>query len=195
MNIWQEWVARIFPVRIERDGGTLRIYDRRPSDAFILSILVVTGSLLFSVWIFRPLVEVGVYWPLVLLFLPAPIFAVKALLSPLRATHIFDSQKDQYILSQRTILKNRSSEGSVSQIRGAQVERRVVTSNEDLRKSEVYRTVLLLNQGMLFGGSDVIPVRENSTIAVYYQTESQIANAISSYLKLSGVQLVDMGEA
>ncbi len=188
----QAWFNRIFPVRIDRQDGVLRIRDTRPSDIFMLSVVIAAGSLLITALIWRPLVASGIYWPFVLLFLPAPIFIVKALMSPVRATHVFDKSSDAYSFTTRTALKSGTTEGNVSQIRGAQVERRVNTNPENADTTETYRAVLLLKQGLLFGSPDVLPLRDDSTLGAYYETESEIASAITGYLKLDMAEVVDL---
>ncbi|HSE32599.1 MAG TPA: hypothetical protein VLA93_13585 [Pyrinomonadaceae bacterium] len=92
--MFQGWFNLIFPVRIERQNLVLLIKDTRPSDIFLLSVVIAVASLLITALVFRPLVASGIYWPFLLFFLPAPIFIVKVLISPLRATHIFDKSQD-----------------------------------------------------------------------------------------------------
>jgi hypothetical protein len=117
---------------------------------------------------------------------------VKALISPLRAIQLFDKSSDDYSFTTRTILKSRTTEGTLSQIRGAQVERRVNTNTEDNSTVETYRAVLLMKQGLLFGSPDVLPLREDSTMGAYYETEAQIASAITDFLKLNMADVVDL---
>jgi hypothetical protein len=83
-------------------------------------------------------------------------------------------------------------EGSVSQIRGAQVERRVNSNPETNETTEKYRAVLLLKQGLLFGSPDVQPLREDSTMGAYYDIEAEIASAITNYLALDMAEVVDL---
>jgi hypothetical protein len=134
--MWQLWFGRIFPVRIETQGEVLRINDRRPSNSFLSSVVITAVSLIISALISQLLLSSGIYWPLVLFFLPAPIFAVKSLMSPLRATHIFDKNSDRYEFRQETPLKSQTSEGNVSQIRGVQVERRITGNSSDSTMQE-----------------------------------------------------------
>ena len=183
---------RIFPVRIERQNLVLIIKDTRPSDIFLLSVLIAAGSLVITGILFRPLLASGIYWPFLFFLLPAPIFIVKALISPLGATHIFDKSSDVYSFTTRSILKSSSTEGSVSQIRGAQVERRVNTHPETNETTEKYRAVLLLKQGLLFGSPDVQPLREDSTAGAYYDIEAEVAAAITNYLALNMAEVVDL---
>ena len=190
--MFQGWFNLIFPVRIERQNLVLLIKDTRPSDIFLLSVVIAVASLLITALVFRPLVASGIYWPFLLFFLPAPIFIVKALISPLRATHIFDKSQDVYSFTTRSILKSRTTEGIVSQIRGAQVERRVNTNPENNDTRETYRAVLLLKQGLLFGAPDIQPLREDSTMGAYYDIEAEIANAITNYLALDMAEVVDL---
>lgn len=190
--MWRDWVNKVFSVHSETKSGVLRIRDRRPSDIFLLSVTITAVSLLISGSILRPSLSFGIYWPVVLLFLPAPIFGVKSLLSPLHAIHVFDKQRGVYSSTLRTALKSKTIEGDMSQVRGVQVERRVTTNTEEAGSTETYRTVLLLKQGLLFGSPDIVPLREDSPVGSYYETETQIAGAISGYLALDVAQLVDL---
>jgi len=188
----RDWFNRIFPVRIQRQHTVLLIKDTRPSDIFLLSIIFAAGSLLLTALVGRVLIAGGIYWVFVVLFLPAPIFIVKALMSPLRAVHVFDKSKDTYSFTTRTILKSHSTEGILSEVRGAQVERRVNTNTEDNTTTESYRAVLLLKQGLLFGTSDVQPLREDSTMGAYFETENEIASTITGFLELGKADVVDL---
>ena len=190
--MFQGWFSRIFPVRIQRQTSVLLIRDTRPSDIFLLSVVFAAGSLLITAVVARPLIEGGIYWPFLIVFLPAPIFIVKALMSPLRAEHVFDKSKDSYSFTTRTILKSQSTEGILSEVRGAQVERRVNTNPEDNTTTEKYRAVLLLKQGLLFGSPDIQPLREDSAIGAYYETENEIASSITSFLELGAADVVDL---
>jgi hypothetical protein len=190
--MWQEWLNRLFPVRIETQSGVLRISDRRPSDIFLTSIAIAAASLLISGLILRPSISFGIYWPLIVLFLPAPIFAVKSLSSPLNSTHVFDKNAGVYSSTLRTALSRKTIEADLGQIRGVQVERRIRTTSQEVGVTETYRTVLLLKQGLLFGSSDIVPLREDSPVGSYYETETQISGAISGYLAVDVPQLVDL---
>jgi len=187
----RDWFNRIFPVRIQRQHTVLLIKDTRPSDIFLLSVIFAAASLLLTALV-GLLIAGGIYWVFVVLFLPASIFIVKALMSPLRAVHVFDKSKDTYSFTTRTILKSQSTEGILSEVRGAQVERRVNTNTEDNTTTESYRAVLLLKQGLLFGTPDVQPLREDSTMGAYYETENQIASEITSFLELGKADMVDL---
>ena len=193
-SIWRAWMSRIFPVRIHREGGVLRIEDRRPSDGFVLAVIIAAFCLISSAMISPPLVGSGIYWPVLILVVPGIIFAVRICITPVRATYLFDKEKDSYSVIQGSLLRKQCAEGSVSQIRGVQVERRVVTSSDDSGTSsrEIYRPVLLLKQGLLFGTPDVVPLREDSTVDSSYETATQIAAGITSYLNLGAAQSVDL---
>jgi len=192
-SIWRAWVSRIFPVRVHRDAELLRIDDRRPSDGFVLSLVIAAGCLALSAVIFRPLIAGGIYWPLVLLMAPAVIFAVRIFITPVRATYLFDKDKDAYTFTQRSLLRSQTSEGSLSQIRGVQVERRVVTDTENSTNSrEIYRPVLLLKQGLLLGTPDIIPLRDDSTVDSSHETATEIAAGITGYLSLNAAESVDL---
>src|ERR1044072_6133603 len=120
-SIWRAWMSRIFPVRIYRNDGVLRIQDRRPSDGFVLAMVIAAFCLTFSAMMFRAFVGSGIYWPLLVFLVPGVIFAVRILITPVRATYLFDKEKDSYFFIKGSLLRKQSAEGSVSKIRGVQV--------------------------------------------------------------------------
>ena len=193
-SIWRAWMSRIFPVRIYRNDGVLRIEDRRPSDGFLLAMVIAAFCLTFSAMMFRAFVGSGIYWPLLVFLVPGVIFAVRIFITPVRATYLFDKEKDSYFFIQGSLLRKQTAEGSVSQIRGVQVERHVVSGTDDMGSysKETYRPVLLLKQGMLFGSPDIIPLREDSTVDPSYETATEIAAGITSYLSLNAAESVDL---
>lgn len=69
-------------------------------------------------------------------------------------------------------------EGSLSQIRAVQVERR---SDED---SEIYMVALLM-QGLLLGAPDTQILRENKPALNSRAAETRIAAAISKFLNIN----------
>lgn len=184
--MWQEYLDRFFPVNIAKQSDSLLIEDKRPGDGLMLSVMLAGGSLLISALIFRPAIASGLYWPLVLFLLPVMIFGVRSLMLPIRERYVFDKGRDTYSFSRRSILKSQTTEGSLSQIRAVQIERRVVTStsSEDSSTREIFYVTLLLHQGMLFGSSDTLHLREDAALGTRYESEAQLAYAIADFLKL-----------
>jgi hypothetical protein len=85
-------------------------------------------------------------------------------------------------------LKSQTTEGSLSQIRAVQIERRVVTNaTEDSGTSstrEIFQVTLLLHHEPLLGASDTLHLREDTPLGSGYASEAQIAYAIANFLKL-----------
>jgi hypothetical protein len=188
--VWRQHLDSFFPVNIETKADALVIEDRRPSDGLVLSITLAAGSLFVSALIFRPSIASRLYWPLILLLLPAPIFAVRSLLLTLRARFVFDKGRDTHTFMYRSVLKSRTAEGSLSLIRAVQIERRTVTTEHET--SEIFRVVLLLQQGLLLGASDTMPLREDRAVGSSYQSEARIACAIANFLHLPSPETINM---
>jgi hypothetical protein len=188
--VWQQYLDRFFPVNIETKANVLVIEDQRLSDGLVLSVALAAGSLVFSVLIFRPSIASGIYWPLVLFLLPVPIFGVRSLLLTFREKYIFDKGQDSYIFMHRSILKSQTTEGSLSQIRAVQIERRTTTTEHGT--SELFRVALLLRQGLLLGASDILLLREDTAVGSCYESEARIAYAIANFLQLPVPETVNV---
>lgn len=189
--MWQ-YFERLFPVIIDVKAGVLRVHDRRPSEGLLLSVFIMTGSLLVSAMIFRSTLDAGIYWLPALVILPAPIFAVRSLILPIRAVHVFDKGQNLYRLSCRTALRSKSTQGDLSEIRAVHIERRVITSVEHTDSREIYRAVLLLHNSLLLGASDTVPLREEEPLGSSYDIEAQIARSIANYLELRVPEVIEM---
>lgn len=180
--MWHEYLDRFFPVNIETKADVLVIDDRRLSDGLVLSVALAAGSLVFSALIFQPSIASGIYWPLVLFLLPAPIFVVRSLLLTFREKYVFDKGRDTYSFTLRSALKSQTTEGSLSLIRAVQLERMTVTTEHETR--EIFRVALLQQQGLLLGASDTLLLREGTALGSSYESEARIAYAIADFLHL-----------
>jgi hypothetical protein len=92
-------------------------------------------------------------------------------------------------------IKSQTIEGSLSQIRAVQIERRVVTTTtEDSGSStrELFYVTLLLRQGLLLGASDTVHLRTDAPLGSRYASEAQIAYAIANFLKLPVPETVNV---
>lgn len=186
----QLYRERFFPVNISTQRDVLVIDDRRPSDGLLLFAMLLVGSLVISVILFRTAIVDGIYWPLVLFLLPAPIFVVKILRRSFREEQVFDKSLETYTFKRRSILKSPDMQGDLGQIRAVQIERTIVATENSTE--EVFRTVLLLRQELLLGASDILPLREGKPIGASYESEAQIANAIAKFLDLPVPQTIDV---
>ncbi|MBA2734597.1 MAG: hypothetical protein H0U54_17180 [Acidobacteria bacterium] len=188
--LWQLYRERFFPINISTQRDALVIDDRRPSDDLLLFVTLLVGSLFISAILLRPLIANGIYWPLALFLLPAPIFAVKCLRRSFREKYVFDKSQETYTFKRRSVLKSPTTQGDLSLIRAVQIERTRVTTED--RTKEVFRVVLLLRQGLLLGASDSLPLREGLPLGSTYESEAQIANAIANFLDLGVPETVDV---
>ncbi|HWS98750.1 MAG TPA: hypothetical protein VN256_00665 [Pyrinomonadaceae bacterium] len=192
-GVWQRLLDRFFPVEIESKPDVLVIEDRRPGDGFVVSVTIAALSLVIPAILFKPLVSSGIYWPLALLLAPAPIFIVNSLLASLREKYVFDKGRDAYTLTRRSVVKSKTQEGMLSEIRAVQVERTVVSSTEPEHQSrEIFRVALLLGQGMRLGSSDIVHLREGTPVGSNYSNEAQMASAIAGFLKLPPPETVKL---
>jgi hypothetical protein len=189
--VWQRLLDRFFPIDIESKVDVLVIEDRRPGDGFVVSVMVAAFSLVISAILFRPAVSSGIYWPLVLFLAPAPFFLVKSLLASLREKYVFDKGQDKYIFARRSVVKSKTTEGILSEVRAVQIERRVVSSTENQTR-EIFRVALLLGQGLRLGSSDIIHLREGTPVGSNYANEAQMASAIAKFLKLPPPETVTL---
>ena len=183
--MWEQYLDRFFPVKIDAQTDVLLIEDKRPGDGLLLSVVLAAASLFISALMFRPAIASGIYWPLVLFLLPFPVFGVRSLVLPISERYVFDRGLDTYSFSRRSILKSTTTEGSLSQIRAVQIERRVVTTTWDsVSTKELFYVTLLFQQGLLLGASATVHLREDSPLGSRYEIEAQIAYAIANFLKL-----------
>ena len=122
----------------------------------------------------------------------ATALIVRALFEPFRETYIFDKRIDTYTFVRRTLIKSETEQGSLSQFRAVQIERRRVST--DNGTSEIFSVALLKNEGLLFGSPSTAILREGDSQPIFsnFSTESRIAIAISSFLNFSSTDVVDV---
>ena len=185
----QLYTERFFPIDVTTRADTLVIEDRRPSGGLAVSVMLLAAALVASALVFRPAIANRIHWLLALCLLPIPILVWKSLVLPWREQYSFDKARNVYTFSRRSISKVKTTEGDLGEIRAVQIERRKVDTEH--RTAEVFRAVLLLSQGMRFGSSDVLPLRESSPIGASYESESKLASAVASFLNLPGPETVD----
>jgi hypothetical protein len=192
-GVWQRLLDRFFPIEIESKPDVLVIEDRRPGDGFVVSVTIAALSLIISAILFKPLISNSIYWPLVLFLAPAPIFIVKSLVASLREKYVFDKGRDIYSRTRRSVVKSKTQEGILSEIRAVQVERMVVSSTEpEHRSREIFRVALLLGKGMRLGSSDIVHLREGTPVGSNYSNEAQMASAIAEFLKLPPPETINL---
>lgn len=188
--MWHQYLDRFFPVNIETKADALVIEDRRPSDGLVLSVALAAGSLFFAALLYPPLNASGIYWPLLLFLVPAAILGASSLLLPFREKYVLDKSQDTYAFTRRSVLKSQTTVGSLSEIRAVQIERTTATTEHETR--EMFRVALLLRQGLLLGSSDVLLLREATTVGSRYETEARIAYAIANFLQLAVPETISM---
>jgi hypothetical protein len=188
--VWHEYLDRVFPVNIETKADALVIEDCRPSDGLVLSVALAAGSMFFAALLYPPLNDSGIYWPLLLFLVPAAILLARSLLLPFREKYVLDRSQDSYAFTRRSVLKSQTTSGSLSEIRAVQIERTTATTEHETR--EMFRVAMLLRQGLLLGSSDVLLLREATTVGSRYETEARIAYAIANFLQLAVPETISM---
>ena len=108
---------------------------------------------------------------------------------PFREKYVFNKDQDTYTFTQQGVLKRQTTEGGLSEIRAVQMERKVMAENG---RKDVFRVALLLRQGLLFGASDTIVLREETPVGSYYESEARIAYAIADFLKVPVPEMVSV---
>jgi len=177
-RIWQmvwERFGFIIPLRIIDRPETLTIIDYRPTGMMFLTVAGFT--LLGALFIFFLLkIECAVdsfgIWAL-------GIFALICLglsfSGTIREVYFFDKTTDTYAFVRQFIHRKEVIEGALSQFTGAYVK----TQTND--ESESY-FVVLQQEGMFLTGVSEQTLREAVPIFNSFDRESDIANAISSFL-------------
>ena len=176
-RIWEmisEKFGYLVPLWIARQPERLSIIDYRPT---LTMFLTAAGFLL--VLVSFPLLFFGLGLTLVsgLWTLAAPGLACVIFLfrGTIREAYYFDKETDSYTFIRQFIHRREVIEGALSQFTGAYVK---TETNEG---SEFYY-VVLKQEGMFLTGVSEQILREEVPIFNSFDRESDIANAISSYL-------------
>ena len=121
----------------------------------------------------------------------ALLLIIKALFEPFRETYNFDKKIDTYTFVRRSLIKSHTEQGSLSQFRAIQIERREVDNEYDT--SETYHVALLKNEGLLFGSPSRAILREGNSHPIFsdLSSESRIAKAIGNFLDFSPAEVID----
>ena len=182
----------------------LTIEDRRPT----LKMVLASGALVAIVviagwgWLTGSLIVDG----LTIIFGAAALgvalfFVVKG---NFREVYIFDKKMDTYTFTRQSVLRKDVLEGSASQFRAVQIEKRIRDDRDldemafdqvlhtDSRSGGETYMVALLNGGMLFGQSDTQILREDPPFLNSRATESRIAAAIAKFLNIPREGVVDV---
>lgn len=183
----------IFPVYIITRDDVLMIEDRRPTLSMFLSgvgfiaILGYVGPVVVGDWVGidlgqkpkeLPFFFIGAFLIVILFFVVRGTF---------REVYVFDKTRDVYTFTRQSVIKKDISEGSLSQFRAVQVERR---PNDE--GGEKYMVALLM-QGLLLGASDTQILREKPPVFNSVAAETRIANSISKFLNIKRQGVVDVG--
>jgi len=175
---------------ISRDD-VLVIEDRRPTLRTALSFGALFVIVVMAVWSWLTkslkLDEISIPF-IVFVIAVAAFFAVK---DNFREVYVFNKKTDTYTFTRQSVLRNDVLEGSASQFRAVQVERRRTEGNSDQFDTEKYMVALLM-QGMLLGQSDTQILRENPPLLNSLAAEKRIANAIAKFLDIPRQGVVDV---
>lgn len=186
---YRNMVNYLFPVFIRENAGVLTIADSRPSTLQLIFSAGGIGLLIFTVFSFGALINSQFYGFIPILIGASLFLIIKALLAPFREIYIFDKNIDTYTLVRRSLIKSQSEQGSLSQFRAIQIERRL-----DDDDGETFHIALLKNEGLLFGSPSRLILREESSHPIFsnLSSESRIANAIENFLDFSPTEVIDV---
>jgi hypothetical protein len=99
--------------------------------------------------------------------------------------YVFDRPSDTYQFARRFIYKKEVIEGTLTQFRGVGVVT-TVTEDTDGNSTEKH-SVVLRQDGLLFGASPNQPIRESKPALNFWNTEARIAQAIHKFLNIPRV--------
>ncbi len=173
---------------VSRDD-VLVIEDRRPTlrTALAFGLLIALIVVMAQSWLAHNLKFDA--WTISLfaaIFVVAVFLAVK---DNFREVYVFNKKTDTFTFTRQSVLNKDVLEGSASQFRAVQVERRV-TKGGSFDKT-TYMVALLVG-GMLFGQSDTQVLRETPPFLNFLSTEKRIANAIAKFLAIPLQSVVDV---
>ena len=187
----REMIAYVFPVYISDRDGWLVIDDRRPDRGLVLFGSGLILLIAFAIWNVPDMIDAE-YYPLVAVTVLAVLVLLFFVLrSSFRELYVFDRSSNSYTFTRQSVLRKDKIEGDMRQFRAAQVEHTVVY-DDDGHRSDEYRTVLLLDQALLFGASPSQPLRFKPPIFGSYSAELRIASALAGYLGVRLDSEVDM---
>lgn len=192
MEFYRRMINYLFPVLIYKFTDVLTIEDKRPSFMQLVFASGGIAALIFTISFAWELIKVG-YYGLVIIFAGAAIFLIiKALLEPFRETYVFDKRIDTYTFVRRSVIKSQTEQGSLSQFRAIQIERRLISG--DNGTTENYHVALLKNEELLFGSPSTALLREGNSYPVFadLSSELRIARAIASFLNFTSTEIVDV---
>lgn len=191
IKTYRNIVNYLLPVFIRENAGVLTIVDGRPSTLQLIFSAGGIGLLIFTVFSLGALINSQFYGFIPILIGASLFLIIKALLAPFREIYIFDKNIDTYTLVRRSLVKSQTEQGSLSQFRAIQIERRL---DDDGETSETFHIALLKNEGLLFGSPSRLILREGSSHPIFsnFSSESRIANAIEKFLDFSPTEVIDV---
>jgi hypothetical protein len=183
-KLW-DMINYLCGVTIVDHDDVLYIEDRRPTWTMVLSFGGLVAVVAIAAWTWF---TIGLKLDVFTVGLPMAAFAVAAyfcITGNYREMYVFNKKTDSFTFTRQSMMNSDVLEGSASQFRAVQVERR---ASDD---SEIYM-VALLCQGLLLGQSDTQILRENPPLLNSRETESRIASAIARFLGVPREGVVDV---
>ncbi len=184
-------------VTIYDRNDVLVIEDRRPNRNLFLSVLALVASLCFlvvgAVNLWKD-TGIGIrldgykFAFVGVALVAALVFAIR---ETFREVYVFDKPHDTYIFTRHSLLNKDVLEGSLSQFRAVQIERRTNEDSETYSKTYTYMVALLM-EGLLLGQSDTQILREQPPLFNSKAAENRIAAAIAKFLNIERQGVVDV---
>lgn len=202
-RLW-DMMNYLFGVWIVAQDDVLYIEDRRPTQKMGLSVggIIVIGT--FASWAWLKDVLIVDAYTITLTLAPVVVALFFIVRGNFREVYVFNKKTDSYTFTRQSVLRKDVLEGSASQFRAVQIEKRIrddrdatslvgdmLLKTDSRSGDEVYMVALLLD-GLLFGQSDTQILREDPPFLNFRSTENRIANAIGKFLNIPREGVVDL---
>jgi hypothetical protein len=191
-------------VYIVEFDGVLTIEDRRPTQKMGVSVggLAIVSAMVLWGWLSASLIVDAFTITMTVIMFSVGLFFIAR--ENFREVYIFDKKTDSYTFTRQSLIRRDVMEGTPSQFRAVQVEKRlkddrdgadllgdIVLKKDSRSGSPIYMTALLM-QGLLLGQSDTLILRNAPPFISTQRTESRIANAIGKFLDIPREGIVDV---
>jgi hypothetical protein len=190
-------------VTIINKDDVLYIEDRRPTQKMGLSLGGFLAVLAIAVWSWLSDGVTLDAFRLTIILIPFVVALYFITTNNFREIYIFNKKTDSFSFTRQSVFRKDVLEGSASQFRAVQVEKRIGDDRDfgdivsdgirgtDSRGGMESYMVALMCQGLLFGQSDTQILRENPPLLSLRKTEVRIAKAISKFLGIPSEGVVD----
>jgi hypothetical protein len=191
-------------VTIVNKDDVLYIEDRRPTQKMGLSLGGFLAVVAIAGWTWLKDALVVDAFTIGITLIPFAVALYFVFTNNFREIYVFNKKTDSFSFTRQSLLRKDVLEGSASQFRAVQVEKRIADDRDfgdivsdgirgtDSRGGMESYMVALMCQGLLFGQSDTQILRQNPPFISLRKTEVRIAKAISKFLGIPSEGIVDV---